>query len=63
MRVAETVDRTTATGNHLNRSQTLSRTAAPGEVIYSEGYAGDRLLFVIADGKIEISTRCEESAS
>ena len=60
MRVAETVDRTTATGNHLNRSQTWSRTAAPGEVIYSEGYAGDRLLFVIADGKIEISTRCEE---
>jgi CRP-like cAMP-binding protein len=44
----------------LNRSQTWSRTAAPGEVIYSEGYAGDRLLFVIADGKIEISTRCEE---
>jgi CRP-like cAMP-binding protein len=44
----------------LNRSQTWSRTAAPGEVIYSEGCAGDRLLFVIADGKIEISTRGEE---
>ncbi|WP_322092650.1 cyclic nucleotide-binding domain-containing protein [Paraburkholderia bannensis] len=44
----------------MNRSQTWSRTAAPGEVIYSEGYAGERLLFVIADGKVEISTRCEE---
>jgi CRP-like cAMP-binding protein len=44
----------------LNRSQTWSRTAAPGEVIYSEGFAGERLLFVIADGKVEISTRCDE---
>ncbi|WP_321815024.1 MULTISPECIES: cyclic nucleotide-binding domain-containing protein [unclassified Paraburkholderia] len=44
----------------MNRSQTWSRTAAPGEVIYSEGFAGERLLFVIADGKVEISTRCEE---
>jgi CRP-like cAMP-binding protein len=44
----------------LNRSQTWSRTAAPGEIIYSEGFAGERLIFVIADGKVEISTRCEE---
>lgn len=44
----------------MNRTQTWPRTAAPGEVIYSEGYAGERLLFVIADGKVEISTRCEE---
>ena len=33
-----------------------SRTAAPGEVIYSEGFAGDAAIFVIADGKVEIST-------
>jgi CRP-like cAMP-binding protein len=44
----------------LNRSQTWSRTAAPGEIIYSEGFAGERLIFVIADGKVEISTRCDE---
>ena len=37
-----------------------SRTAAPGEVIYSEGYAGDAAIFVIADGKVEISTYCDE---
>jgi CRP-like cAMP-binding protein len=60
VRAAETVDKTSAYGNHLNRSQTWSRTAAPGEVIYSEGFAGERLLFVIADGKVEISTRCDE---
>jgi CRP-like cAMP-binding protein len=44
----------------LNRSQTWSRTAAPGEVIYSEGFAGERVLFIIAEGKVEISTRCDE---
>ncbi|MFL9966069.1 cyclic nucleotide-binding domain-containing protein [Paraburkholderia sediminicola] len=44
----------------MNRSQTWSRNAAPGEVIYPEGFAGERLLFVIADGKVEISTRCDE---
>ncbi|WP_028219058.1 cyclic nucleotide-binding domain-containing protein [Paraburkholderia oxyphila] len=44
----------------MNRSQTWSRTAAPGEVIYSEGFAGERVLFVIAEGKVEISTRCDE---
>jgi CRP-like cAMP-binding protein len=47
-------------GKNLNRSQTWSRTAAPGEIIYSEGFAGERLIFVIADGKIEISTRCDD---
>lgn len=44
----------------MNRSQTWSRTAAPGEIIYSEGFAGERLIFVIADGKVEISTRCDD---
>ncbi|MCG5074338.1 Crp/Fnr family transcriptional regulator [Paraburkholderia tagetis] len=44
----------------MNRSQTWSRTAAPGEVIYSEGFAGERVLFLIAEGKVEISTRCDE---
>jgi CRP-like cAMP-binding protein len=47
-------------GKNLNRSQTWSRTAAPGEIIYSEGFAGERLIFVIADGKVEISTRCDD---
>ncbi len=37
-----------------------SRTAAPNEVIYSEGYAGKSVIYVIADGKVEISTRCDE---
>lgn len=37
-----------------------SRTAAPGEVIYSEGFAGDAVIYVIADGKVEISTQCDE---
>jgi CRP-like cAMP-binding protein len=44
----------------LNRTQTWSRTASPGEVIYSEGFAGERVIYVIADGKVEISTRCDE---
>ncbi|MEM5423307.1 Crp/Fnr family transcriptional regulator [Paraburkholderia ferrariae] len=45
----------------MNRSsQTWSRTAAPGEVIYSEGFAGERLIFVIADGNVEFSTRCDD---
>ncbi|RDK02684.1 Crp/Fnr family transcriptional regulator [Paraburkholderia lacunae] len=37
-----------------------SRTAAPGEIIYSEGFAGDAVIYVIADGKVEISTQCDE---
>lgn len=37
-----------------------SRTAAPGEVIYSEGFAGEAVMYVIADGKVEISTQCDE---
>lgn len=37
-----------------------SRTAAPGEVIYSEGFAGEPVIYVIADGKIEISSQCDE---
>jgi CRP-like cAMP-binding protein len=47
-------------GQNLNRSQTWSRTAAPGEIIYSEGFAGERVIFVVADGKVEISTRCDD---
>ncbi|PMS38794.1 CRP-like cAMP-binding protein [Trinickia symbiotica] len=37
-----------------------SRAAAPGEVIYSEGYAGEPVIYVIADGKVEISTNCDD---
>ncbi len=37
-----------------------SRAAAPGEVIYSEGYAGEAVIYVIADGKVEISTYCDD---
>jgi CRP-like cAMP-binding protein len=37
------------------------RTAAPGEVIYSEGFASDGLVYVIADGKVEISAVCDDS--
>jgi len=37
-----------------------SRTAAPGEVIYSEGFAGESVIYIIADGKVEISTHCED---
>jgi CRP-like cAMP-binding protein len=44
----------------LNRTQTWSRTASPNEIIYSEGYSGERVIYVIADGKVEISTRCDE---
>ncbi|MBI0325466.1 Crp/Fnr family transcriptional regulator [Burkholderia plantarii] len=44
--------------NHQRTS--WSRTAAPGEVIYSEGFAGESVIYVIADGKVEISTQCDE---
>lgn len=37
-----------------------TRTAAPGEVIYSEGFAGEPVLYVITEGKVEISTRCDD---
>jgi CRP-like cAMP-binding protein len=37
-----------------------SRAAAPGEVIYSEGYAGEPVIYVVADGKVEISTHCDD---
>ncbi|CAB3641741.1 hypothetical protein LMG22037_00346 [Paraburkholderia phenoliruptrix] len=37
-----------------------TRTAAPGEVIYSEGFVADTVIYVIADGKVEISTQCDE---
>lgn len=44
------------------KQQQLSwtRTAAPGEVIYSEGYAGEPVLYVITEGKVELSTRCDD---
>jgi CRP-like cAMP-binding protein len=37
-----------------------SRTAAPGEVVYSEGFTGEPVIYLIADGKVEISTHCDE---
>jgi CRP-like cAMP-binding protein len=39
---------------------TWSRTAAPGEVIYSEGYVGKPVIYVIADGRVELSTQCDD---
>jgi CRP-like cAMP-binding protein len=36
------------------------RAVAAGEVVYSEGYAGNACVYVIAEGKVEISTRCDE---
>lgn len=39
---------------------TRTRTAAPGEVIYSEGFVGDPLIYVITEGKVEIFTYCDE---
>src|ERR1700732_1322901 len=48
-------------GNILKQQlSSTSRTAAPGEVIYTEGYVGNSAIYVIADGKVEISTQCEE---
>lgn len=47
-------------GIDLNRQQSWTRTAAPGEIIYSEGFAGEPVLFLITDGKVELSTRCED---
>ncbi len=45
----------------MNQQQSSrSRTAAPGEVIYSEGFVGESVIYVIAEGKVEISTRCDE---
>jgi CRP-like cAMP-binding protein len=45
----------------LNRQHSSrSRTAAPGEIIFSEGYVGTSALYVIADGKVEITTQCDE---
>lgn len=37
-----------------------SRTVAPGGIIYSEGYVGNSAIYVIAEGKVEISARCDE---
>ena len=39
---------------------TWSRTAAPGEVIYSEGYVGKPVIYVITDGRVELSTQCDD---
>ncbi|KVM89191.1 Crp/Fnr family transcriptional regulator [Burkholderia stagnalis] len=44
----------------MNRQQSWSRTAAPGEVIYSEGFGGEAVIYLIADGKVELSTRCDD---
>ncbi|MFP3559252.1 cyclic nucleotide-binding domain-containing protein [Paraburkholderia sp. SIMBA_049] len=42
------------------QSSSWSRTAAPGEVIYAEGFAGESVIYIVADGKVEISTHCED---
>lgn len=47
-------------GIDLNRQQSWTRTAAPGEIIYSEGFAGEPVIFLITDGKVELSTRCDD---
>ncbi|RDU97421.1 Crp/Fnr family transcriptional regulator [Trinickia dinghuensis] len=45
----------------MNQQRTSwTRTAAPGEVIYSEGFAGEAVLYVITEGKVELSTRCDD---
>ncbi|APA85408.1 Crp/Fnr family transcriptional regulator [Paraburkholderia sprentiae WSM5005] len=44
----------------MNRQQSWTRTAAPGEVIYSEGYSGEPVVFLITEGKVELSTRCDD---
>lgn len=45
----------------MNQQKTSwTRTAAPGEVIYSEGFAGEPVLYVITEGKVELSTRCDD---
>ncbi|MDS0857516.1 cyclic nucleotide-binding domain-containing protein [Burkholderia pseudomultivorans] len=44
----------------MNRQQSWTRTAAPGEIIYAEGFAGEAVIFLIADGKVELSTRCDD---
>jgi CRP-like cAMP-binding protein len=36
------------------------RTVAPGEIIYTEGFVGHSAIYVIAEGKVEISARCDE---
>jgi CRP-like cAMP-binding protein len=37
-----------------------TKTVAPGEVIYAEGFSAEPVLYVIADGKVEISTQCDD---
>ncbi|WP_233800366.1 cyclic nucleotide-binding domain-containing protein [Paraburkholderia sp. HP33-1] len=44
----------------MNRQQSWTRTAAPGEIIYSEGYSGESVVFLITEGKVELSTRCDD---
>ncbi len=45
----------------MNQQRTTwTRTAAPGEVIYSEGFAGEPVIYVITEGRVEISTHCDE---
>ncbi|WP_233848120.1 cyclic nucleotide-binding domain-containing protein [Paraburkholderia sp. HD33-4] len=44
----------------MNRQQSWTRTAAPGEIIYSEGYSGEPVVFLITEGKVELSTRCDD---
>ena len=37
-----------------------AKTVAPGEVIYAEGFSAESVLYVITDGKVEISTQCDD---
>lgn len=36
------------------------RTVAAGEVIYAEGFAGNPGIYIITEGRVELSTQCEE---
>jgi len=51
---------TIAGGTLHQENAQLFRAVAPGEVVYSEGYAGNACIYVIAEGKVEISTKCDE---
>lgn len=47
----------------LQESIPQFRTVAAGEVIYAEGYAGNACIYVIAEGKVEITTRRDETGT
>src|ERR1700761_8781110 len=51
-----------AIGERILQQQRTSwtKTVAPGEVIYAEGFSSESVLYVITDGKVEISTQCDD---